>query len=80
MTGSYCLRCKQKSANVAPHFEAVRGKGGSARKMLKSKCAVCGSKKAEFVKSDHSTKTGDGFFGKTLGGLAGGVLGGLLPF
>jgi hypothetical protein len=61
---------------------------GHPRRMLKSACAVCGSKKSEFVSSGpkgvpkgaQSAKKGKGSFGKALGGFAGSALGSFLPF
>lgn len=79
MTGSQCMKCRRKTPNANAHFEAISVKG-HARKMLKSQCAVCGTKKSEFVSTGRSSKTGNGFIGKTVGGLLGGLAGGLLPF
>jgi len=48
--GSYCVKCGKKTKNVKEHIVSKNG-----RKMLKSNCAVCGTKKNEFV---SSTQTG----------------------
>jgi hypothetical protein len=89
---SYCVKCRTKTANVDPHVEVMIVKG-HPRRMLKSTCVVCGSKKSEFVSSGPKcvpkgvpapsgtpAKKGKGFFGKALGGFAGSALGSFLPF
>ena len=43
----YCVKCKQKtdSINITPTVTT------NNRKMIKSICSVCGSKKSTFIKS-----------------------------
>ena len=52
----YCVKCKQKtdSKNITEVISM------NNRKMLKSICSICGSKKSSFIKSDKSgTGLGD---------------------
>ena len=50
---SYCLKCKKKkkkknnTENVNPRVSAT----SNGRKMILSKCAICGSKKSKFIKN-----------------------------
>ena len=48
MIDSYCVRCKQKTQNLDNHIETTKNN----RKVLKSICSVCKSKKCQFIKSD----------------------------
>ena len=52
MTDSYCVRCKKHTPNLEEHIETTKNN----RKVLKSICSVCKSKKWQFIKS--STKGG----------------------
>ena len=79
MTGSQCMKCRRKTANAGAHYEAVNVKG-HARKILKSQCAVCGTRKSQFVSTGVSKKTGRGSIGKTVGSFLGGLAGKMLPF
>ena len=45
MHKTFCLHCQKKTKDVAPKI--VKTKNGGRR--LKSTCAVCGTKKSEFV-------------------------------
>ena len=47
----YCLKCRKNTGSKNPNV--VRIKNG--RIMLLSKCAVCNSKKSEFIK-EHKAK------------------------
>ncbi|OJV15189.1 MAG: hypothetical protein BGO27_03560 [Alphaproteobacteria bacterium 33-17] len=42
---SYCVKCKKKTKNVGGKIETAK----NGQRMLKSKCAVCGTKKVEFI-------------------------------
>jgi len=43
----YCLKCKKKTDTKDEHKTVSK----NGRSMIKGTCAVCGSKKSEFVKS-----------------------------
>lgn len=77
MSQSYCARCKKKTPNQAEHLETSK----TGRRLLKSTCSVCGSKKSSFASGASSKdKSGDGLFGslpfigKTLDNLANGAI------
>jgi len=42
---SYCVKCKKKTKNVGGKIETAK----NGQRMLRSKCAVCGTKKVEFI-------------------------------
>jgi len=69
----YCLHDKRKTPNVDEEVVIVQGKGGSPRRCLKCKCAVCGRKKSQFLPTE---KSGEGFLdifkkpSTVLGGLS----------
>ena len=42
---SYCLNCRKDTENINPPVS----KTGNVRKMVLSKCAICGSKKSRFI-------------------------------
>ena len=41
---SYCLKCKKHTKNINPQVSST-----SNGKFILSKCAICGSKKSEFI-------------------------------
>ena len=43
---SYCLKCKKNSESIDPKVFST----SNGRKMILSKCAICGSKKSKFIK------------------------------
>lgn len=43
----YCVKCKKKTGNKG-EVATITTKNG--RKMLQTKCAICGTKKCQFVK------------------------------
>ena len=43
---SYCLKCKKDTENINPRIS----KTSNDRRMVLSKCAICGSKKSIFIK------------------------------
>ena len=45
-TNSYCVKCRTKTSNVSPHISTT----ANGRKMLRSVCGVCKTKKCQFVK------------------------------
>lgn len=50
MSQIYCLKCKKRTGNV--NENVVRTKNN--RIMLTANCAVCGSKKNKFIKSQEA--------------------------
>ena len=46
---SYCLKCKKNTESVNPRVSAT----SNGRTMI-SKCAICGSKKSKFIKSQEA--------------------------
>ena len=47
---SYCLKCKKDTENINPKVS----KTSNNRIMVLSKCAICGSKKSRFIKSQEA--------------------------
>ena len=43
---SYCLKCKKNTESIDPKVFST----SNDRKMILSKCAICGSKKSKFIK------------------------------
>ena len=43
---SYCLKCRKDTENINPRIS----KTSNNRTMVLSECAICGSKKARFIK------------------------------
>ena len=43
---SYCLKCKKNTESMNPRVS----KTNNGKTMILSKCAICGSKKARFIK------------------------------
>ena len=58
MTVSYCMKCRTKTPDSDAKLMAAKG-----RTMRASKCAVCGTRKSQFVAK------GKGILGATLGSL-----------
>ena len=48
---SYCLKCRKDTENIDPRVSNT----SNCRKMVLSKCAVCGSKKSRFIEA-HEAK------------------------
>ena len=42
---SYCLKCKKDTKNINPQVSST----SNGKMMPLSKCAICGSKKSEFI-------------------------------
>ena len=47
---SFCLKCRKDTGNVNPRIS----KTSNDRKMVLSKCAICGSKKSRFIKNQEA--------------------------
>ena len=47
---SYCLKCRKDTENINPRVS----KTSNNRKMVLSKCAICGSKKSRFIKNEEA--------------------------
>ena len=47
---SYCLKCKQNTESINPRVSATSNR----RTVILSKCAICGSKKSEFIKNQEA--------------------------
>ena len=47
---SYCLKCKKNTESIDPKVSATN----NGRKMILSKCAICGSKKPRFIKKQEA--------------------------
>ena len=46
----YCLKCKRNKENIDPVVSKTR----NGRKILLSKCAICGSKKSRLIKKQKA--------------------------
>ena len=46
---SYCLKCKKNTESINPRVSATC----NGRRMILSKCAICGSKKSKFIKKQE---------------------------
>ena len=55
-TTSYCLKCKKKKKKkkIAGSIDPKVSATSNARKMILSKCAICGSKKSKFIKKQEA--------------------------
>ena len=42
---SYCLKCKKDRKNINPQVSST----SNGKMMILSKCAICGSKKSDFI-------------------------------
>ena len=47
---SYCLKCKKNTEIINPRVSNT----SNGRKMILSKCAICGSKKSGFIKNQEA--------------------------
>ena len=47
---SYCLKCKQNTESINPRVSATSNR----RTVILSKCAICGSKKSQFIKNQEA--------------------------
>ena len=47
---SYCLKCRENTENINPKVLT----SSNGRVMILSKCAICGSKKSRFIKSQEA--------------------------
>ena len=47
---SYSLKCKKHTESINPKISAT----SNGKKMILSKCAICGSKKSKFIKKQES--------------------------
>ena len=47
---SYCLKCRKDTENINPRVS----KTSNNRKIVLSKCAICGSKKSRFIKNEEA--------------------------
>ena len=47
---SYCLKCKKNTESVNPKFSPT----SNSKTMILSKCAICGSKKLNFIKKQEA--------------------------
>ena len=50
---SYCLKCRKDTENINPKIS----KTSNNRIMVLSKCPICGSKKATFIKNQEAKGT-----------------------
>ena len=48
---SYCLKCRKNTENINPRVS----KTSNGKKMLLSKCAICGSKRSRFIKKQEAS-------------------------
>ena len=46
----YCLKCRKDTENINPRVSKI----SNGRTMILSKCAICGSKKSRFIKSQEA--------------------------
>ena len=49
---SYCLKCKKNTERINPRVS----KTTNGKTMMLSKCAICGSKKSEFIKEQQAKR------------------------
>ena len=47
---SYCLKCRKDAENINPRVSNT----SNAKKMILSKCAICGSKKLRVIKNQEA--------------------------
>ena len=47
---SYCLKCKKDTENINPRVSNT----SNGRKMILSKCVICGSKKSRFIENQEA--------------------------
>ena len=48
---SYCLKCRKYTKNINP----IVSETSSGKKMLLSKCSLCGSKNSRFIKKQEAS-------------------------
>ena len=48
---SYCLKCKEYTININPQVSST----SKGKLMILSKCAICGSKKCNFIKKQEAS-------------------------
>ena len=58
----YCVKCKQKTDSK----NAVKDISKNNRRMIKSICCICGSKKSSFIAKPQENKSGRGVFNNVL--------------
>ena len=46
---TYCLKCRKDTENIDPKISST----SNGKAMILSKCAICGSKKSRFIKSQE---------------------------
>ena len=66
MANIFCLRCKKRTAS-----KNVRVHRGASKDRISAECAICDTKKSQFIKKGI---TGDGILG-TIGDIIGGIFG-----
>ena len=49
---SYCLKCKKYIKSINPQVSST----SNGKLMILSKCAICGSKKAKFIKKQEASE------------------------
>ena len=49
---SYCLKCKKYTKSINPQVSST----SNGKLMILSKCAICGSKKARFIKKQEASE------------------------
>ena len=49
---SYCLKCRKNTENIDSRVSNT----SNGRKMILSKCAICGSKKSRFIKNQEGKR------------------------
>ena len=47
---SYCLECKKHRKNINPQVASA----SNGKRMILSKCAICGSRKSKFIKKQDA--------------------------
>ena len=47
---SYCLKCRKDTENINPRVSNT----SNGRKMILSKCTICGSKKSRFISNQEA--------------------------
>ena len=48
---SYCLKCRKYTKNINP----IVSETSNGKKVLLSKCAICGSKNSRFIKKQEAS-------------------------
>ena len=49
---SYCLKCRKHTKNINSQVSST----SNSKLMIISKCAICGSKKSDFIKKQDAKK------------------------